>query len=166
MAKGLLNNLKQIKTILLKIAIFVIAVTIGVLSVFWLPWQANILVNMYPEFDYLEYPLLVGIYLSTIPFFFALYHGYQLLIYIDKNMAFSDLSVKSLKRIKYCGIAIAILYVIGFIILFTEDAEQPGILLLGLVIMFASVVIAVFSAVLQNLLKSALEIKKENDLTV
>ena len=38
--------------------------------------------------------------------------------------------------------------------------------LVGLVIIFASMVIAVFAAVLQRLLQEAIDIKSENDLTV
>ncbi|MED4598856.1 DUF2975 domain-containing protein, partial [Bacillus subtilis] len=41
-----------------------------------------------------------------------------------------------------------------------------GIIVIGLVIIFASMVIAVFAAVLQKLLKEAIDIKSENDLTV
>jgi len=37
---------------------------------------------------------------------------------------------------------------------------------MGLVIIFASVVIAAFAALLQKLLQNAIEIKSENDLTV
>ena len=51
-------------------------------------------------------------YVSVIPFFVALYQAFKLLSYIDKNQAFSELSVKALKNIKYCAITISILYVV------------------------------------------------------
>ncbi|WP_219914085.1 DUF2975 domain-containing protein, partial [Bacillus paranthracis] len=38
--------------------------------------------------------------------------------------------------------------------------------IIGMIIIFASMVIAVFAAVLQRLLKDAIDIKSENDLTV
>jgi ABC-type nitrate/sulfonate/bicarbonate transport system permease component len=44
--------------------------------------------------------------------------------------------------------------------------DAPGIILIGLVIIFASIVIAVFAAVLEKLLKKAIDIKAENDLTI
>ncbi|MGO4375941.1 DUF2975 domain-containing protein, partial [Paenibacillus sp. MCAF20] len=44
--------------------------------------------------------------------------------------------------------------------------DAPGIILVGMVLIFASLVIAVFAAVLQKLLKEAIDIKSENDLTV
>ena len=40
-------------------------------------------------------------YVAAIPFFVALYQAFKLLSYIDKNQAFSELSVKALKKIKY-----------------------------------------------------------------
>lgn len=47
-----------------------------------------------------------------------------------------------------------------------ERDDAPGIIVIGLIIIFASMVIAVFAAVLQKLLKEAIAIKSENDLTV
>ncbi len=48
----------------------------------------------------------------------------------------------------------------------SQNALHPGIAIIGLTIIFTSVVIAVFTAVLQKLLKNVLDIKSENDLTV
>ncbi len=138
-------------------------VTVLSLCIYWLPWQANVLAEMYPEFIHLKYPLLIGIYMTTIPFFLALYQGLKILSHFDKNKAFSGVSVKSLKYIKYCSITIAALYVVGFNLLISQNAGNPGILLLGLVITFASIVIAVFAAVLQKLLKRTIALKLEND---
>ena len=52
------------------------------------------------------------------------------------------------------------------ILLVIQNALHPGIAIIGFVIIFATLVIAFFAAVLQQLLKSALEIKAENDLTI
>ncbi|MCP4609525.1 MAG: DUF2975 domain-containing protein [Planctomycetes bacterium] len=113
-------------------------------------------------------PILVGIYIAAIPFFFALYQALKLLIYIDKSKAFSDLSVKALKNIKYCSIAISALYtaIMPYIINIADKDDAPGFTALGFVIIFASIVIAAFAALLQKLLQEALVIKTENELTV
>ncbi|OOG91376.1 hypothetical protein BTH41_01677 [Bacillus mycoides] len=47
-----------------------------------------------------------------------------------------------------------------------ERVDPPSFIPIGLVIIFASMVIAVFAAVLQRLLQEAINIKSENDLTV
>ncbi|MGM7682903.1 DUF2975 domain-containing protein [Cytobacillus sp. Hm23] len=158
--------MKKVTTLLLKIAIGMIGVTVLALCIDWLPWQANVLEAMYPEFAHLKYPLLIGIYMTAIPFFFALYQALKLLSFIDKNKAFSNLSVKSLNYITYCATTICILYVIGFIILHSQNAENPGILILGWAITFVSFVIAIFAVVLKKLLQNAIHLKAENDLTV
>lgn len=120
-----------------------------------------------PELEKLQYPLLIGMYLAMIPFFVALYQTLKLLSYIDRNEAFSKLSVKALKTIKYCAVAIIIVFALEmpFFYLLTKADDAPGILI-GLVIIFASLVIAVFAAVLQRLLQDAIDIKEENDLIV
>jgi hypothetical protein len=113
-------------------------------------------------------PIVIGMYLTAIPFFIALYQTLKLLQYVDKNKAFSDLSVKALKYIKYCAASVGLLYSAGlpYVYLLAQQEDAPGVIVIGFVIAFASMVIAVFAAVLQQLLRSAIEIKSENDLTV
>ena len=106
-------------------------------------------------------------YGAAVPFYFALYQAFNLLRYIDENTAFSELSVKALKNIKFCAITISGLYVLGLpLFRFIAKEVDPPIVLMGLIIIFASLVIAVFAAILQRLLQEAINIKSENDLTV
>ncbi len=146
------------ETLFLKVVVFLIGIPVLALCIFGLPSFAN----------YLHYPVLIGMYAAAVPFFFALYQTLKLLSYIDKNKAFSELSINALKYIKYCAITISILYagLIPLLIPIAEQDDAPGIILIGMVITFASIVIAVFAAVLQKLLKNAIDIKSENDLTV
>jgi len=154
------------KTLFLKISLFLIGLPILALCVFFLPLIAKGAASEYPKLVYL--PVIINAYLSAIPFYFALYQAYRLLCYIDKNTAFSKVSVASLKYIKYCGAVISILYAISmfsfYIIAEREDA--PGIILIGLALTFAPLIISVFAAVLQKLLENAIDMKEENDLTV
>lgn len=153
-------------TLFLKITIFIIGLIVISLSLFWLPYAANSLAEMYPEYAHLRFPILIGIYLTVIPFFIALYHALKLLHVIEQQRAFSPISVNALKQIKYCAITISLIYIIGAIYLITENALHPSLIVIGVTIIFASFVVSVFSDVLQKLLNSALEIKLENDLTV
>lgn len=113
-------------------------------------------------------PILWGMYATTIPFFIALFHGFKLLDYIDKNQAFSTASVVSLNVIKYCALIVGGAYVVGlpYFYYMAKQTDAPGVLLIGLVLAMAPLVIAVVVAVLQKLLQSAIAIKSENDLTV
>ncbi|MCY9107372.1 DUF2975 domain-containing protein [Bacillus atrophaeus] len=160
--------MKRGTTLFLKIAVFLIGIPVLALCIFLVPEIANFAAELYPDIVYIKYLVLINLYASAIPFYFALYQAFKLLSYIDKNKAFSELSVKSLKNIKYCAITISILFVMGMPLfyLMAEKDDAPGIILIGLVVIFASMVIAVFAAVLQKLLKEAIDIKSENDLTV
>ena len=158
--------MKRGTTLFLRVAVYLIGITILALCIFWLPWLANYTGEMFPEFSYLQYPILIGLYLTAIPFFLALSQALKILNYINNNNSFSELSVKSLRYIKYCAVTISILYGIGGIFLMSQSALHPGIVIIGFTIIFTSVIIAVFTAILQKSLKAALDIKTENDLTV
>ncbi|WP_050180684.1 DUF2975 domain-containing protein [Domibacillus robiginosus] len=157
--------MKQVSTLFLKIAVILMGVPILALCIFVVPEIAEFAAELYPEMAYIKYLVFIDLYAAAIPFYFALYQAFTLLHYIDKNKAFSELSVKALKKIKYCAIAISTVYVAGMPLfyLMAERDDAPGIILIGLVIIFASMVIAVFAAVLQKLLQEAIDIKSEND---
>jgi hypothetical protein len=111
---------------------------------------------------------MIGLYVTAIPFFFALYQGLLLLGYIDANTAFSPLSVKALQNIKYCAFSISGIFAAGmpYIFYVGDRDDAPGVVALGLVISASACVIGVFAAVLERLLQNAIDIKSENDLTV
>lgn len=113
-------------------------------------------------------PILVGMCVTSIPFYFGLYQALKLLGYIDKNIAFSEVSVKALRKIKFNAIIISLLYAIGmpYIYYVADKDDAPGGILIGLVLVLAPIVVAVFAAILQKLLQSAINIKLENELTV
>lgn len=155
-------------TLFLKIAVILIGIPILALCIFLVPELGNIAAKLLPEFAYIKYFVSIIFYASTIPFYLALYQAFKLLRYIDKNKAFSQISVTALKKIKYCAVTISSLHVLvlPLFYLFAEKDDAPGVIFIGLVVPFASMVIAVFAAVLQKLLKKAIEIKSENDLTI
>lgn len=154
------------ETSFLKLVVILIGVPILGLCIYGIPSIADEAAQLYP--GYLLYPVLIGLYASAVPFFFALYQTLKLLGYIDRDKAFSELSVKALRNIKYCAVTISILYagIMPLLAILAQEDDAPGVVAIGLVIVFASIVIAVFAAVLQKLLKHAIDIKSENDLTV
>lgn len=113
-------------------------------------------------------PVLVVMLVAAIPFFYALYQGILLLNYIKRNIAFSNPSVKAIQNIKHCAFAISALYsaAMPLIIYVADKDDAPGAVLMGLVFVFAPLVTGVFAAVLERLLRNAIDIKSENDLTV
>ncbi|MCO4850566.1 DUF2975 domain-containing protein [Bacillus vallismortis] len=160
--------MNRVSTLFLKIAVIVIGIPILALCIFVVPKIANYAAALLPNMTYIQYLVFVFLYVAAIPFYFALYQAFNLLSYIDQNKAFSHISVRALKNITYCAVTISLLFAAGmpFFYLIAEIDDAPGIIVIGLVIIFASMVIAVFAAVLQKLLKEAIDIKSENDLTV
>ncbi|MBG9832167.1 DUF2975 domain-containing protein [Bacillus wiedmannii] len=160
--------MKQGSTLFLKTAIILIGIPVFALCIFLIPNIGNYAAELYPDIAYIKYLILINLYATVIPFYFALYQAFKLVSYIDKGNAFSKLSVRALKKIKQCAVTISVLYVIGMPLfyLIAERDDAPGIIIIGMLLIFASMVIAVFAAVLQRLLKDAIDIKSENDLTV
>ncbi|MBK5505867.1 DUF2975 domain-containing protein [Bacillus sp. TH12] len=160
--------MKQRSTLFLKTAIILIGIPVLALCIFLVPNIGNYAAELYPDIAYIKYLILINLYATVVPFYFALYQAFKLVSFIDKGNAFSKLSVRALKKIKQCAVTISILYVVGMPLfyLMAERDDAPGIIILGMLLIFASMVIAVFAAVLQRLLKDAIDIKSENDLTV
>jgi hypothetical protein len=155
-------------TLFLKVVLVIMGLPILAFCIFILPSITKEILGYHPEFSVYIYVVLTVMYATAIPFYLALYQSYKLLNFIDANMAFSDLSVNALMNIKKCAYAISLMYTIimPFFYILGEFDDAPGIILIGLVLIFASLVIAFFAAILQKLLKDAIEFKSENDLTV
>ncbi|MBM6617841.1 DUF2975 domain-containing protein [Bacillus suaedaesalsae] len=163
--------MKPSSTLFLKVAVIFIGIPVLALCLFLLPQianEANEAMERGSDVALAVYALLLIMYVSAVPFFFALYQSFNLLTYIDRNEAFSELSVKALNKIKKSAIIISGLYVIAlpFVYVLAEVDDAPGLILVGMVMVFAPLVIAVFAAVLQRLLQEAIDIKSENDLIV
>ena len=159
---------KQSSTLFLRGVVLLMGAVAIFLCFLILPAIYNEWATAFPEVAYMQYPFLIGLAATTIPFFIALYQTLKLLNYVDTNKAFSEASVKALEKIKYCAIAFSILYaaVLPAFYFLRGQMDAPGVMGIGIIMTFAPMVIAVFAAVLQKLLQSAIDIKKENDLTV
>jgi hypothetical protein len=163
MAKAKLLIKKRASTIILRGAIIAIGLVIATILAILFP----LLLSSYETTDYYK-PILIGLYVPAIPFFFALYQSLKILNYIDKDKAFSEKSVTAFRNIKYCAITISTLFILGMPYIFyvgdTDDA--PGVILIALIIIGASFAIAAFAGLIQKLVQNAVDIKSENDLTV
>ncbi|WP_234983146.1 DUF2975 domain-containing protein [Salimicrobium flavidum] len=156
------------ETIFLKVVLILMALPVVAVSALWIPWFIKEVVMYYLDIDAFGYAVALALYLTEIAYFIALFQAWKLLGFIDKKQTFSFVSVKALKVIKYCATVISGLYVLMMPLLFIigDEDDAPGVVAIGLIIIFASFVIAAFAAVLQKLLKSAVDIKSVNDLTV
>ncbi|SFS61088.1 DUF2975 domain-containing protein [Marininema halotolerans] len=152
------------ETFFLKVAVFLIGLPVLAICIAVFPELIQA-VNSNTEWPFPERFFIVFLYVTSFPFYFFLYQSFKLLRYIDENKAFSELTVKGLKTMKVCAFTISILYVSG-IPIFHMMAVDPPVPLIATLIAFVSFMIAVFVAILQKLLKNAIDIKSENDLTI
>lgn len=154
--------MKTGSTHILRLAVLSLGVIIGAICAFALPPAiASDNADLYR-------PILLGLYVPAIPYFYALFQTMRLLTLIDRGKAFSKHAVRALRNIRNSAIIISGLFAAGlpYIYYAAEKDDAPGVILMGGLIVFASFVIATFAAVLMRVLASAIAYKKENDLTV
>ena len=147
-----------------------VLVLIGIGALTFLLWEPHLEgrnAHATPFEIYFNDPFLAYLYVASIPFFVGLYHAFKVLGYAGRNMEFSPAAVRSVRTIKYCAIAL-VGFVVGaeVIILSTESDDRAGGVVMGLVILFGSIVVATATAVLERTLQNAVDLKSESDLTV
>jgi hypothetical protein len=118
---------------------------------------------------YFKDPFLAYAYMGSIPFFVALYQAFKVLGYVRQNKTFSQATVKALRTIKYCAIAIIGFVAVSVIFMypmFGDKDDRPAGVFMRILITFPSIVIATAAAMFERILQNAVDIKSENDLTV
>jgi hypothetical protein len=109
---------------------------------------------------YFKDPFLAYAYIASIPFFVALYQAFKVLGYAGKNTAFSPDAVKAVRTIKFCAIAITGFVALGeLFIMFGNSDDRAGGIAVGILIIFASAVVATAAAVLERILQDAVDLK-------
>ncbi|OAH59159.1 MULTISPECIES: DUF2975 domain-containing protein [Bacillaceae] len=153
-------NVKRGSTTFLKVIIFLAGIAVLALCI-WLPEIAVRDARVHPDTAYFLIPFLVCAYGFCIAFSVALYQAFKLLTYIEKNNAFSELSLKSLKVIKKCAFTVIFLILLGIVSLMVlakitgDDAAGPiSLSLMGILV---TSTFATFVSVLQKPIKNFLE---------
>lgn len=161
--------MKKSSTIFLQVVI--VFISIGVLALMlWEPHLEGRNANATNFEIYFKDPFLAYAYTASIAFFVALYQAFKMLGYIGRNEVFSQASIKALRSIKYCAM-ILVVFIMGaegyFLIVRSRVEEDiAGGVMIGIVLIFISIVVATATAVFEKTLQSAVELKSENDLTV
>lgn len=114
---------------------------------------------------YFNDPFLVYAYTGSIFFFIALRQAFGLLSRIGRNQVFTPESVRALRIIKWCALALAgfLLGAEAFFFLVQRGSGEDiaGGVALGLVMIFLSTVIAAAADVFQRLLQNAADLKSK-----
>ena len=116
---------------------------------------------------YFKDPFLAYIYVSSIPFFTALFQAFKVLGYARRDNVISQAAVNAMRTIKLCAI-LFIGFVAGAIlfIMFNGDDDRAGAVAMGILITLGSIIVATAAATFEGILQNAVDLKSENDLTV
>ena len=160
--------MKRGSTIFLQVVIVLIG--IGLLgALLWEPQVEGRNVHATQFEIYFKDPFLAYIYLAFVPVFVGLYQAFKILGYARRNEIFFQPSVRALRIIKYCALTTAIL-ILGaeaylFIFIRGKDDIAGGVMM-GVFIIFVSLIIATAAAVFERILQNSVKLKSENDLAV
>ena len=160
--------MKRNSTLFLKVVILLMAVS-ALAGMIWFPQTEGRatgldLISIYTD------PFILYMYIASIPFFMALQQSFAFLGLVDRNKIFSQSAVKTVERVKYCAVALivfitaAALYI--SVLSKSTNEDGAGAIMIGIILIFASSVIATATAVFQKILQNAVDMKSENDLTV
>ena len=160
--------MKKSSTIFLQVVVVLIG--IGALALMlWEPHIEGRNAHATPIQIYFNDPFLAYAYIASIPFFMALYQAFKVLGYVRQNKTFSQATVKALRTIKYCAIAIIGFVVVSVIFMypmFGDKDDRPAGVFMRILITFTSIVIATAAVMFEQILQDAVNIKPKNDLTV
>ncbi len=160
------SPIKSGSTLFLKVVIILITVVVFAGMIRFPQTEgraANLdLISIYKD------PFIVYIYIASLPFYFGLYQAFKLLNLIEANKVFSQAAVITLRNIKFASLSIIgfIVLAVVFIRFFANGDDPAGPSMVGILVCFASAIIATASAVFQKLVQNAVDLKSENDMTV
>ena len=158
--------MKRGSTVFLKIVLLLIGIG-AFAGLLWFPQTEGRAKTLDLISIYLN-AFIIYMYIASLPFFVGLYQAFKLLHFIEKNKAFSQGAVNTLKHIKFASLSLIGFIIVGlfYIRFFTHGDDPAGPTMLGLIVTFAVAVITTAAAVFQRLFQNAVDIKSENDLTV
>lgn len=156
------------ETLVLKSALIIIAIPILALCIFVVVPFTDGMVRFVPELKPYQLIIIGIIFMSALSFLDALVQAFKLLILIDHQQAFSLKSSKLIQHIRNNALAIAALYVflLPVFYLVADKDDAPGVMAIGLAMVYLALVVAAFAEILKKLVISAFTIKSEMDLTV
>ncbi|HTE21804.1 MAG TPA: DUF2975 domain-containing protein [Candidatus Limnocylindria bacterium] len=153
-----------LRTAVLGIGLIVLIFCVVMLMAVYQDWTKE-----FPRQADWQFPVMFVMSTGTITFFVAVAQILKLLNLIDKNKSFSNASVKAMKNVQYCGYIISVLFAtwLPLVYFIAQEEDAPGmILIFGAIFVAVPLVVGVLAAVAKRLFQNAIDIKKENDLTV
>jgi len=109
---------------------------------------------------YFNDPFLAFAYIASFSFFAGLYQAFRLLGYARDNKMFSQASVKAMRTIRFCAIAMIGFVTAGEILIMLADSDdRAGGVFMGILIAFGSLVVVAAAAMFEQILRDAMSMK-------
>src|SRR5689334_13622623 len=119
-----------------------VIVLIGISALAFLLWEPHVEgVNTHATFFDMYFNSFVAyVYVGSMPFFVALYQAFKLLGYAGRDEVFSQRSVRALRTLKYCALAIiGVVAVSVFFMIGGDRDDRPAGLFMRILISFPSI---------------------------
>ncbi len=142
--------MNRIPSIILRILIILSAGAGLVVSVFALPAFGTAIAKNFPDYSFLQYPIIMGLYAAALCFFYALLQFWLLLNGIDRD---GQLLAKKLKAIRISAIVFSVLYALcamPIIFLAADANDAPGLILLGMYLVSFPIGAGAIAAILEK----------------
>ncbi len=120
----------------------------------------------YPEFAASILPWKIFIWCSALPCFAVLWYAWKIADNIGADCSFTDENAKNLQYIAGLAAGDALFFFLGNILLLFLNMNHPGIVLVSCVVVFIGIAVAVASAALSHLVKKAVALQEQSDLTI
>ena len=138
-----------------------ILVGVGVLALMlWEPHLEGVNAHATLFEIYFKDPFLAYVYTASIFFFVAVYQAFKLFGLLGRNEGSSERSVKALRTIKYCAIALAASIVTAqcylFIVVRDRSDDIAGGVAMSLLLLLLAATMAIVAAVFQRRVQNAL----------
>jgi hypothetical protein len=151
--------MKQGILLFLKLTILLIAIVVFIWMVIFPQTEGRAAhldhVSIYAD------PLIIYMYIASIPFFVALYQAIKLLGLVEKNNIISQAALGAIRTIKYCAIALIgfILAAVSYIFIMVKlnpnvDEDPVGFVALGFVLILGATLVATAAVYIQRRLPS------------
>lgn len=125
----------------------------------------NIL-GIHKSMSFMYWPCLIFMWIGCIPIYLGFYQGWKIFDNIGKDKSFSEENVVCLYNIVKLSIMEIILFSMSIVILLFLNVNNIAMYIVIFLVLFVSIFVGTSSAILSHLINKAIELKRENDLTI
>ncbi|MEX1551316.1 DUF2975 domain-containing protein [Enterococcus sp. C50] len=110
----------------------------------------------------------ISLYLSAIASLLIIYYMYRMLSLVDNDRAFSAMSLIYVRAIFRLTIMefIVLIGTVPFVYYIADNDDAPGVMIIGLGMLIIPLAVATFVSIIEKLLKNAIELKLDYELTI